>query len=183
MHKKLLAALILTGLLIPAVFVIARAQSGIPSYYMAHYNHATQVLQQEYPSFLTAFQALQEEIKTIDSSNKQGQLDALMRFFPFIENLAHMDASVSDTYENGVKWDLPTEVVVSYFAMNLPTADNHATSVNDLIFDAFETSLASGDAVGILPLNTLMQKHNLNRQEAQQIQTALHRLYPSHSLI
>ena len=181
LNKKVLGAVFAVGLLI-ATLGVAQAQTGIQFYDIEHYRHATQVLKQEYPAFLTAFQAFRDEIKTIDSANKQAQHDALMRFFPFIDELAFMDSYVADTLDYGIRWDLQKEVLVSYFVINLPTADNKTTSVHDVLFDSFKVYLANGDATGILPEDIIMQKHNMTREQAQRVRTVLHKLYPTSTL-
>lgn len=167
-----------------ATLGVARAQAGIPDHYIGHYHHATQVLQQEYPTFLTAFEAFQDEIKTIDSSNKQAQHDALMRFFPFIKEMAFMDSYKSNRPDNaGVRWDLQMEVVVTHFVIDLPTGDNKTTTVFDVLFDSFEISLAGGDAVGIVSEQDIMEKHNMRREEAQEVRTVLKHLFPTAALL
>ena len=183
--KKILGSLVVAGFLLPATVGVATAQTGVPSYYLKHYQHAKEVLQQELPNFLTEFQTLQEEIKTTDSSDQQAQFDALMRFFPSIEEMAYLDSYVANKRdENGVLWDLQTEVIVSFFAIDLPTADkNGSTSVRQLLSDAFMDSSAGADAVAILSEDTLMKKHNMNREKAQQVRAVLHTLYPTNALL
>lgn len=175
--------------LIPSVFVSILscalcfpAQAKIPTYYMGHYEHAKVVLQQEYPAFLTAFEQLQKEVSALDSSHKQAQHDALMRFFPSIETLASMDSFKATPTEDGVAWDLQLEVVVSFFAIDFPLADGNTTNVHDLLFDSFKVELAGGDAVGILSEKDIMKKHNMSQEEAQRVRSVLHRLY-SNSLL
>ena len=177
--KKMLGVLLLAGFLFPATATLAAAQAGIAPHYMGHYRHAAKVLKAQYPDFLSAFQALQDEIKTVDSSNKQAQYDALMHFFPFIEDMAFMDSYKADkTDENGVLWDLQKEVVVSFFVMDLSTADKtDYISVDKLLREAFMDYSAGGDSATILSEETLIQKHNMSRQDAQRVRSVLHRLY------
>lgn len=170
--------LVLCMLAIAGLAYTAHAQTGIPPYYVDHYRHATQVLQQEYPGFLTAFQALQEEIKPLHSSNKQAQYEALMRFFPAIEEMTYMDSFVAtEPDKNGVLWDLQTEVIVSFFAIDLPTADKVNLSVGQMLRDAFTDASAGTDDVIILSEEALLKKHNMSRKEAQRIRNVLHELY------
>ena len=176
LNKKVLGFVLAAGLLV-ATFGTARAQVGIPSYYMGHYRHATQVLKQEYPAFLTAFQSFQDEIKTIDSSNRQAQYDALMRFFPFIENMAFMDSYVAKELDNGVLWDLQLEVIVSFFSIDLPTADDENVSISDLLLDGFMQSVGGGDGFLILSEDALIKKHNMSPEQAQRIRKVLNKLY------
>ncbi len=176
-NQKVLAAVLAVGLLITS-FGLANAQSGIPSYYWGHYKHATQVLQQENPAFLTAFKAFEDEIKTVDSSNKQAQYDALMRFFPAIEEMAYMDSYVANKRDaNGVLWDLQLEVIVSFFSIDLSTADENSLSTTRLLIDAFMQEVGGGDGVIILSENELIKKHNISREQAQRIRQTLHKLY------
>lgn len=180
--KKILSLLFVASLLFAAVGV-AQAQAGIKSYDRGHYKHATQVLQQEYPAFLTAFEAFKDEIKHIDSFDKQAQFAALMRFFPFIENMAFMDSYVAEELDLGVRWTLQLEVMVSYFVMHLPTADEETTTLHDMLFNSFKVYLANGDATGILSEEDLMKKHPLSRADAQHIRAVLHQLYPTSTLL
>ena len=183
LNKKVLGSVLAVGLLV-ASFGLANAQAGIPKQYKEHYNHANQVLQQEYPSFLTAFESFQNEIKNIDSANKQAQHDALMRFFPSLKELANMDSWKADSIDKfGVQWDLQTEVLVSHFVLDLPTADNQITNLHDVVFDSFKVDLAGGDAAGILSEEQIMKKHNMSREQAQEVREVLHELYPTNTLL
>ena len=183
LNKKVLGFVLTAGLLV-ATFGTARAQVGIPSYYMGHYRHATQVLQQEYPAFLTAFKSFPDEIKTIDSADKQAQHEAMMRFFPFMKELANMDSWKADSPDAfGVKWTLQLEVLVSHFVLDLPTADNQITKLYNIVFDSFKVELAGGDATGILSEEQIMKKHNMSREQAQEVREVLHKLYPTNTLL
>ncbi len=183
LNKKVLGSVLAVGLLI-ASFGLANAQSGIPRYYQDHYNHANQVLQQEYPAFLTAFESFQDEIKNIDSANKQAQHEALMRFFPSLKELANMDSYVAHSADKfGVIWTLQLEVLVSHFVLDLPTADNQTTNLHDVVFDSFRVELANGDAAGILSEEQIMKKHNMSREQAQEVRDVLHKLYRTDALL
>lgn len=181
--KKLIVTSVLLGFLLPTAFGAVRHENGIPSYYMGHYEHATQLLQQVYPAFLAAFENLKDEVSTIDADNQQELHRALMEFFPYIENLTKMNSlGITEKDNNGVRWNLPLEVLVSYFVIHLPTADQQVTHVQKLIADSFLSDLDGGDWISILSEDEIMQKHNMSRQEAANVRAVLHVLYSHGSL-
>lgn len=180
-YKKMLAVLAVAMIAVPMAF--SNAQATIAPYHLNHYKHAINVLQQENPAFLSAFNSFREEIKNTNADQKQEQFEALMRFFPAIEEMANMDSYVANQPENGVLWDLQTEVVVSFFVLDLDTAEGYTTNVHDLLFKAFMKELAGGDAYGIVSEETMMKQYNMTREDAQKVHTTLHRLYPSGTLL
>lgn len=174
-YKKILGVLAVASIVVTAAF--SQAQAGISPWYMNHYKHATKVLKNENPAFLSAFENLQNEIKTINSDQKQEQFEALMRFFPAIEEMAFMQSYVADEEVEGVLWDLQLEVVVSYFVIDMLTADIETISISDMLFDAFMRELGGGDAFEVLSEQEIMKKHNLTLEQAQKIHATLKRLY------
>ena len=105
--KKILGALVLAIVLLPVTVSHAEAQTGIRSYDMGHYQHAKEVLSQENPKFLTQFQTLRKEIKLIDSSDKQAQYTALMRFFTYLPPPLCLFRCA-----RWLAWSLPTERIM-----------------------------------------------------------------------
>lgn len=171
-NKVVLGFLAVVGLLIPQFTFAQQAPvAGIAPYHMSNYLHAKKVLKEQYPDFLTQFNQLAQDISYLKDTDKAGQYDALMRFFPAIEKMVEIEPSIS------------TDVVVSFFAMQLETANDTATNVDALIFDAFKVFLANGDATGILSEEALMEKHGFGPAQAQKIRTVLHKLYPTSTLL
>ena len=159
------------------------AQAEIPPYYRGHYTHAKQILEQHDPDFLIAFDTLSQEIKGIESYDQRAQYEALMRFFPHIEHMLQVSDNTASYEEQGITWDLKLEVVVSFFLLDMPTADNKTTHIEDLLFDAFQVYLAGGDAIGILSEKTLMNKYQISQEKAQHIRKTLRRLYSTRALL
>ena len=174
LHKLALCALALVGLLAPQAMakgpkVPVIGIAGIASYHIPNYIRAQEILSDQDPKFIKQFQDLAVQISGLQSDDQQGQFKALMDFFPAIEGMLKVEPSVS------------TDVVVSYFMISLKTADGPTTNVSKLLFNAFQTYDAGGDAIAILSEDTLMQKYNLSREDAQRILTAwekLHRNWP-----
>lgn len=173
MYKPVLCALALMGLLVPGAVAQNQAayEGGIASYNIPNYLHAKKVLQHTYPAFFAQFNTLETAIAGTQDTDKQAQFKALMDFFPAIEQVAEMTPNIT------------TDVAVSFFVIPMETANQTLTSVDTLLFDAFKTYLASGDATGILPEKTLMQKHNISLEQAQHIRAVLHQLYPTSTLL
>ncbi len=176
LSKLMLGLFVFAGFLAPQAF----AQDDTRGITLKYYRHAKQVLQQEYPEFLTAFQALKDEIKTVDSSNKQAQFEALMRFFPFMEKMADMESF--DAWHKNEYVTLQREVLFSFFTIQLPTADEgHHTSVFEIFCDAFMLSGVHSESTRMLTEDEIMEKHNLSHPDAQrvlQVWDKLHRNWP-----
>ena len=173
LHKLALCALALIGLMAPQAMakgpkgpkVPVIGIAGIASYHIPNYIRAQEILSDQKPEFIKEFQDLAVQISGLQSDDYTGQYKALMDFFPAIEEMLKVEPSVS------------TDVVVSYFMIALKTADGPTTNVSKLVFNAFLTYDAGGDAIAILSEDTLMQKHNLSQKEAQRIRTTLKKLY------
>ena len=175
LHKLALCALALVGLLAPQAMakgpkVPVIGIAGIASYHIPNYIRAQEILSDQCPKFIKQFQTLARQLVDLQSDDQQGQYKALMDFFPAIEEMLKVEPSVS------------TDVVVSYFMISLKTADGTTTNISKLLFNAFQTYDAGGDAIAILSEDTLMQKYNMSRQEAQRIRNVLKQLYTSDSL-
>ncbi len=177
--KLFLGVFMLLGLL--AVQVTAQNYTeGIAPRYLKYYAHAKEALEKEDPAFLTAFQTLQEEISTIDSTDKQAQLDALMRFMPAIEEMTEI--THYDSYHQGEGYrTLQMEVIFSFFSIHLPTADGNYTSVMKLYCDAFMPDNVESEASRMLTEEEIMEKYNLAHDDAHRVIKVwkqLHRDWP-----
>ena len=178
--KLLVGVFTLIGFLAPQVMAQDNTQ-GIAPRYLKYYSHAKEVLAQEDPAFLTAFQTLQKEISTIDSTDKQAQLDAFMRFMPAIEEMTeitHYDAWYMD---EGYR-TLQLEVIFSYFCISLPTADKgHYISVFTIFTDAIFLDSDDSESARLLTVDEIMEKHQISNEDAQRLLTVwdkLHRNWP-----
>ena len=177
--KLLVGVFMLIGFLAPQAMAQDNTQ-GIAPRYLKYYAHAKEVLEQEDPAFLTAFQTLQEEISTIDSTDKQAQLDALMRFMPAIEEMTEITHYDSWYKDEGYR-TLQLEVIFSFFSIHLPTADGSHTSVMKLYGDAFMPDTMESEASRLLTEEEIMEKYNLVHDDAHRVikvWKALHRNWP-----
>lgn len=103
-----------------------------------------------------------------------------MRFFPFIEEMANMESF--DTWHKDEYVTLQREVLFSFFAIQLPLADDgHYTTTFRIFGDAFMTDGIQTEAVRMLTEEEMMKKHNMCYQDAQrvlQVWDKLHRNWP-----
>ena len=143
----------------------------IPARYVDHYHQAQQVLPEAYPDFVSDFETYQNEIRGIHSDDTQALYRATMRFFPALKRVSKMPAKTR------------TDVVVSYFHANFRSGDQNPVTVNSLLFQLFQTYISNGDAMGILSEEDLIAKFHCSQQEAQNIRTVLHALYPTRTLL
>ncbi len=146
-----------------------------------HYVHAKKVLEQEYPEFLTAFQTLKDEVKTINSTDKQAQRDAFMRFLPYVDKMA--DITEFDTLDHWEgHWTLQREVLFTFFCIHLPTADNgHHVTAFSIFTDLTMLSDGHSEEIRLLTEDEMMERHNMSREEAHYLSTVwdkLHRNWP-----
>lgn len=153
---------------------------GIASRYMKHYVHAKAVLEKEAPSFLADFQTLKEEIQTINYSDKEAQLEAIMRFLPAIEEMN--DLTTFDYWDKSEGHrTLQYEVIFTFFSIHLPMADNHYTTIMKLFCDAFMTDGIWSESIRMLTEDELVAKYNMTHEEALRIVNIwdqLHRNWP-----
>ncbi len=177
--KLLIGIFMLIGFLAPQVMAQDNPQ-GIAPRYLKYYTHAKEVLKKEDPAFLTDFQTLKEEISTIDSSDKQAQLDALMRFMPAIEEMTKITHYDSWYKDEGYR-TLQLEVIFSFFSIHLPTEDGKYTSVMNLYGDAFMPDTAESESSRMLTEEEIMEKYNLVHEDAHRVIKVwkeLHRNWP-----
>lgn len=168
LNKMMLCILaVACACLLPMLAQAQKAAVGIPDYRATNYVRATQVLKAQLPEFFTKFETLEYTLGTLQYDDKAAQYQALMDFFPTIEKVLSVEP------------DIKMDVVTTYFAIRLDTASDTTTTIQELIFDAFQAYVANGDATRILSEKELMKKHNIDQQTAQHIREVLHKLYPT----
>ncbi len=146
-----------------------------------HYAHAKEVLEQQYPEFLTAFQMLQEEVKSVNSTDKKAQFEIFSRFLPYINHMADMTAfDTWDRWEG--HWTLQREVLFTLFDVHLPTADKgHHTTVFTMLTDIVFLDTGNSEEIRLLTEDEIMEKHHMSREEAHHLLNVwdkLHRDWP-----
>ena len=177
LHKFILGLfglLMLVGFLAPQTYAQAHGTQ-------KHYAHAKKVLEQQYPEFLTAFQTLQEEVNTINSTDKKAQSEIFMRFLPYIDKMA--DLTAFDTWDQWEgHWTLQREVLFTFFNIHLPTADNgNHTTVFNMLVDIVFLDGVSSEEIRLLTEDEIMEKRNMSHEDAHDILNVwdkLHRDWP-----
>ncbi len=149
---------VLVGFLTPQIYAQAYGTQ-------KHYAHAKQVLEQQYPEFLTAFQTLKDEVETINSTDKQAQREVFMRFLPYIDKMADMTAFDTRDLGDG-RWTLQREVLFTLFDVHLATADKgHYTTVFTMFTDIVFLDTGHSEAIRLLTEDEIMEKHSMSRED------------------
>ena len=177
LHKLLLGMVglfALVNFLVPQLYAQAYGTQ-------KHYVHAKEVLEQEYPEFLTAFQTLKKEVSAVNSTDKKAQFEIFSRFLPYIDHMADMTAfDTWDRWEG--HWTLQREVLFTFFCMDLPTADKgHPVTVFNMLTDKIFLDNTDSESIRLLTEDEMMEKHNLSREDAHYLSTVwdkLHRDWP-----